>query len=312
MSDEIGYATIRELGRALPRAPALAGRGHAGHAGADREARSGPERVRDADRRPRPGRRPRGRGIPAPRRRSSAARHPHRAQGHLLHARHPHHRRLGAAGRLGARHGRHLRAALAGGRDDHARQADHPRVRVRAPVPRPPLPAGAQPVEPRPRPGRLEQRLGRRAGGRARAWRDGLRHGRLDPGPGSVLRHRRSQADVRPLQPGRRADAVVDARPHGADGADGGGLRLPVAGRWPATTRPIRRRAGAPVDDYLAPHRTRRPRPPDRRPAQRTSSRASIPRSSARSRRRWRPCGSSASRCATCASRACTRRPPSC
>ena len=42
-----------------------------------------------------------------------------------------------------------MRGAPAGGRRGDARQADHARVRLRHPVPRPPLPAGAQPVGPR-------------------------------------------------------------------------------------------------------------------------------------------------------------------
>ena len=54
-----------------------------------------------------------------------------------------------------------------------------------------------------PHPRRLIERLGRGARRRAMCRRARLRHRRLDPRARRVLRHRRPQAHVRPLQPAR-------------------------------------------------------------------------------------------------------------
>ena len=156
--------------------------------------------------------------------------HPDRLQGSLRDPGDPHHRGLGGPRRLGAGLRLHLRdPAPAGGHGD-ARQAHHPRVRLRHPVPRPPLPARAQPVERRSHPGRLEQRLGRGAGGRPHGGLARLRHRRLDPGPGRLLRHRRAQADLRPREPRGSGHALVDARSHRPHGPLGRGLRVHAAG----------------------------------------------------------------------------------
>ncbi len=178
-------------------------------------------------------------------------------------ARNPDHGRLGPARRLGAGRGLHVRAPPPAGGHGDARQADHPRVRVRDPVPGPPLPARAQPVEPGPHPRRLVERIGRRARRRPHRGRARLRHRRLHPRAGGLLRHRRPQADLRPHQPGRRPHAVVDARPHRPDGADGRGLRVHAAGDGgPRSRRPgVEPRAGrrlpgrAPTGNPGASHR---------------------------------------------------------
>ena len=142
-----------------------------------------------------------------------------------------------------------VRDAAAAGGHGHAGQAHHPRVRLRHPVPGPPLPAGAQPVEPRSHPRRLVERLGRGAGRRPGRGRARLGHRRIDPGPGGLLRHRRAQADLRAREPGRRADALVDARSHRPHGAHRGGLRLhaPGAGRPRPGRSRVEPRARAPT-----------------------------------------------------------------
>ena len=49
-------------------------------------------------------------------------------------------------------------------------------------------------------------------------------------GPAAFSRHRGPQADLRPLEPRRRRHALVDPRPHRADGAHRRGLRVPAPG----------------------------------------------------------------------------------
>ena len=229
-ADELCYAGIRELG-GLFRRRALSPVDYATDLlGRVERLDKSLERLRDGHRGARAGRRPRGRGRHPARRRGSARRHPDRLQGPLRDQGHPHHRGLGAPGRLGPGFRLHLRdPAPAGGHGD-AGQAHHPRVRLRHPVPRPPLPARAQPVERRSHPGRLQQRLGRRARGRPHGGLARLRHRRLDPGPGRLLRHRRAQAHLRPREPRGGGHALVDARSHRAHGPLGGGLRVHAAG----------------------------------------------------------------------------------
>ena len=127
------------------------------------------------------------------------------------------------------------------GRHGAARQARDARIRLRRAVLRPALAAGAQPLEHRAFHRRLVLR--HRRGGRRGPdpGRHRLRHRRLDPRPGGAVRHRRHQADLWPVQPRGRPAAGLHARPRRADGVDGGGLRAPAAGAWPATiptTRP--------------------------------------------------------------------------
>ena len=183
-----------------------------------------------------------------------------------------HHRRLGAARRLGARPRLDVRDAAPAGRHGDAGQAHHPRVRLRHPVPRSPVPAGAQSVEPRSHSRRLLERLGRRAGGRAHRGRARLGHRRIDPRPGGVLRHRRAQADLRSREPGRRPDALVDARSHRPDGALRRGLRphAPGAGRLRRRRSRVEPRARAGL------HRGARGRRP--RAARRRAARLLLPR----------------------------------
>ena len=238
---------------ALPHARALAGRGHGGAARAHREARSDAARVRHGHRRPRAGRREGGRGRARPRRRAAAARHPRRLQGHLLHARHPDHGRLGAARRLGARRGRDVRHALQeAGAVMLGKLITH-EFAFGIQSPGPSLPARAQPVEPRPHPRRLQQRLRRGARGRAVRRRARLRHGRLDPRAGRVLRHRRAQADLRPLQPRRRASRCRGRSTTPGRWRARSRTARTCCRRWPATTRSTRPRAARRSPDYVAP-----------------------------------------------------------
>ena len=67
--------------------------------------------------------------------------------------------------------------------------------------------------------------------------------------PAALLRHRRHQADLRPLLALGHRRLRVLARPGRADGAHGRGLRDPAAGAWPATTRRTAPRADLPVPD---------------------------------------------------------------
>ena len=219
-------------------------------------------------------------------------------QGPLRHARHPDHGRLGAARRLGARSRLDLREPAPASRDGDARQAHHPRVRVRHPVPRAPLPARAQPVEPRSHSRRLLERLGRSARGRAHRGRSRLRHGRLHPRTGGVLRHRRPQAHLRPRQPRRRADPLLDARPHRPHGEDRRRLRAHAAGAGRLRLRRScfepRARAGLRGD---AP--SGRQRPQASASLATTSSTTSSPRWPTRSSPPWGRCAGSAPRSAT-------------
>ena len=73
---------------------------------------------------------------------------------------------------------------------------------------------------------RLVERLGRGGGGRALHGRDRLRHRRLDPQSGGLLRHGRHQADLRPGEPLRHLPAVASAST--------------PPGRWPGRSRTAR------------------------------------------------------------------------
>ena len=97
-------------------------------------------------------------------------------------------------------------AAARGGRGAD-RQDAHARVRVGQRHA-----AGPQSLGPRAHSVGIERRLRRRGGGGACAGGHGLRHRRLDPHPGGVLRHRRAQADVRPREPRRHRAAQLVAR----------------------------------------------------------------------------------------------------
>jgi Asp-tRNA(Asn)/Glu-tRNA(Gln) amidotransferase A subunit family amidase len=65
--------------------------------------------------------------------------------------------------------------------------------------------------------GAANKTYGRRSGGRDGPPRDRDGHRRLDPHPGCLLRHHRSEAHVRPGPPRRRDGPVVDDGPRRAD-----------------------------------------------------------------------------------------------
>ncbi len=107
-----------------------------------------------------------------------------------------------------------------GGEDQHARarlEGGHRQRHLRA---------HPQPVEPRPQPGRLVGRLGRRHRGGHGAPRHGVRRRRIDPHPRLVLRVERDQAVARPCA-GRRTAHRQLVRPvhQGAHGAARGRRR---------------------------------------------------------------------------------------
>ena len=89
------------------------------------------------------------------------------------------------------------------GRRGHrdAGQAGDARVRLRRPVLRPAMAAGAQSLEHGALHGRLVFGHGRGRRRRPHPGRHRLRHRRLDPRTGGALRHRRDQADLRPIEP---------------------------------------------------------------------------------------------------------------
>ena len=131
------------------------------------------------------------------------------------------------------RDGHGSRAAARGGHD-RARQDAHGRVRVRRLGPQR---ADGRAVESvgHGTPSRRRRLVERLRGGGCRrtcAGRDRLGHRRLDPHPGSAVRHDRAQADLWPRQPARRRAAVADAR------SDRSRLRAA------STTRSPARRAG--------------------------------------------------------------------
>ena len=109
-------------------------------------------------------------------------------------------------------HGDRRAQARGGGRAD-ARQDEHGRVRDGLVERELRLRAGAQPVGPRARAGRLERRLGGGRRGRPRAVGDRHRHRRLDPPAGGALRHRRPEADLRRGLALRDGRVRVVARP---------------------------------------------------------------------------------------------------
>ncbi len=167
-----------------------------------------------------------------------ARRRPARGQGPLLH------RGRAVAGGLAhprglppAVHG-HRRAPAGAGRRAAAGQDQPGRVRDGLVERELRLRAGAQPVGPHARAGRLVGRQRRRRGRGQRAVGAGHRHRRLDPPARRAVRHRRPQAHLRRGQPLRHDRLRLEPRP----------------GR-PADPRRHRRRAALP------PHgRPRRPR----------------------------------------------------
>ncbi len=121
-----------------------------------------------------------------------------------------------------------------------------------------PFPRRAQSVEHRLPTRRLVERLGRRDRGRTLHGRHGLRHRRLDPQSGGLLRHGRHQAD---LWSGR---AAAGSSRFSFSLDTGGPMRLDHRG-----LRPDARRAGGP--------RSQRRRPQRGRPRSTTAQRAQRP-----------------------------------
>ena len=153
-------------------------------------------------------------------------------------------------------------------RRDHGRQDDDARVRLLGVHREPPVGCDAEPVGPDTLTGRVFRRLGRRGGVGVRSPRRGQRHGGLGPDPGLLVRHRRTEAELR-ADPARLPPDPVrhDPAPRAA-GPDRGG-RAPLPRRQPgprrarhhvalAAARPLG--AARPVRRRHAPRSRRRPR----------------------------------------------------
>ena len=136
---------------------------------------------------------------------------------------------------------------------DRCRPAQHGRVRARHHRPQRPYRPPAQPLGHEPDHRRLDQRRCRRGGGTAAPRDARLRHRRLDPLPGRLLRAGRPEADLRPRQPGRLHAAVVLARPCRPAGPLGRGCGPDAAGDR-------RRRPRRPDHERRGRCRTTRPR----------------------------------------------------
>ena len=87
---------------------------------------------------------------------------------------------------------------------------------------------------------RLVGRIGRGGRGKSLRRRHRHRYRRLDPPAGGVLRHRRHEADLRPLLALGHRRVRVLARSGRAVRARRARLRDPACARWPATTPRIR------------------------------------------------------------------------
>ena len=183
-----------------------------------------------------------------------ARRHPARDQGSVLHQGRADHRRLAHPRRLhpALRIDRHRETV--GGRRGDARQDQSRRVRdglvdhdeLLRPDREPVAAARRQPAAGA---GRLVGRLGGGGRGACRARRDRHRYRRLDPPAGELLRHRRAEADLRPLLALGGRGVRLLARPSRADDPHGArrGDHARRDGRArPARTRP-RRRCRCPI-----------------------------------------------------------------
>ena len=188
----------------------------------------------------------------AQRRGRPARRRAARDQGPVLHRGRADHRRLAHPRRLRAalRIDRH-RQALGGGcglpRQDQPRRVRHGLVEHDLLLRRRPQSLDPAGRERRPGAGRQLGRLGRGGGGAALPGRHRHRHRRLDPPAGRLLRHRRHQADLRPLLALGHRRLRELARPGRPDGAHGRGLRPDAAGdgRPRPEGQHLGRRAGA-------------------------------------------------------------------
>ena len=149
------------------------------------------------------------------------------------------------------------------------------------------LRAGAQPLGPRPGPGRLLGRLGGRGRRRPRAVGDRHRHRRLDPPAGVALRDRRPEADLRRDLALRDDRLRLLARPVRA--ADPRRHRRGAAARrrWRAATPATRPRSGSRAGSSC-PSREDLNGPALRRPGGARRATGSRPGCARSSRRRWR------------------------
>ena len=174
--------------------------------------------------------------APAGRRRGRPARGPAAGdQGPVLHRGRADHRRLAHPGRLRPALRVDGQPQAVGGRRGLPRQDQPRRVRHGLVEHDLLLWRRAQPLDPRRRqrrPGARRQlrRLGGGGGGPAVPGRHRHRHRRLDPPARRLLRHRRHQADLRPLLALGHRRLRELARPGRADGAHGRGLRAPAPG----------------------------------------------------------------------------------
>ena len=229
------------------------------------------------------------------RRGRSAHRRAARAQGHLLHERHPDDLRLAHARELRLALRRDRRRAARCRRHGAARQDEHGRVRDGL-VERERASTGRCATLGRDtRAGRIVGRLRGRGRGAHRAGRDRHRHRRLDPparrahGPDGI------QADVRPRVALRHDRVRVEPRPGGRAHAVRGGRGAAARRDGGLSIRAIRRASMRPCPTTSARPRTA---------AQKACESASSASSSATGSRPA-PCGSScAPRSTRCASRA--------
>ena len=193
-------------------------------------------------------------GAPRP-----AGRRPDAGQGPAGRRRHADPRRVAAARRRPAEGARRARPRPpARGRRDRRRQDDAAGVRHRGSLREPAHRRHPQPVAPAELAGRLQRRLGGRAGRGPGAAGDGDRRRRLRPHPGGVLRARRAEADVRRDPP---AAAARLARPLGGGSARHHGRRRPACS-WPSP--PARAPRGSAIPRH-GPDPACRPPPPQGR-----------------------------------------------
>ena len=161
--------------------------------------------------------------------RGPLARRPNRAQGQSVHARRSHDRIVQDPRRLHAALRRHGRRAPRAGRRNRHREDELRRVRDGVVERELGVRSRSQPLGPRPDPWRFERRLcgsSRPGPGPGRA---GLGYGRLYPSARRALRHRGTQAHVRP-----RLTIWTDR------------VRLVAGSDWPADANGGRRRGAAP------------------------------------------------------------------
>ena len=138
------------------------------------------------------------------------------------------------------------------GRQDQPRRVRHGLVEHDQPFRRRRESVEAQGRQPQAGARRLVRRLGRGGRGLHGAGQHRHRHRRLDPPAGVVLRHRRPEADLRPLLALGRRGLRQLARPAGPVRPHRRGQRAAAAGAWPATIPRTSTSAPLPVPDFAA------------------------------------------------------------